>query len=458
MEKIHMKNLSYNELINILDSVSDGIVVTDAIGNYIYINSAYVLLTGIDKEYLIGKSVDDAYKNGVISNSVILEVIATKQRISLIQSYPLTGKKALITGSPVFDCNQSLIRIVAMMKDVTEVLSLQQRIDESEKESKKYLNELVHLRKTSRPKDIVYRSKKMDEVITLANTVAKFDSNTLITGESGVGKEKIARLIHSLSARAEKPFVPINCGAIPANLIESELFGYEGGAFTGAKKTGKMGLFEIADEGTIFLDEISDLPLEQQVKLLRVLQDKKISRVGSTILKKVDFRVIAATNKDLIKMVNEGRFRDDLFYRLNVVPIFVPPLRERPEDIPPLIVYFIDKFNKKYNVTSKMPFRIMSYFLNKSWDGNIRELENMIERYVIMSSEEGIDLASYFILSDDTYNLTDVTLKSSVEALEKKLITEAYHQFENTRITAEKLGVNQSTIVRKIRKYNIQKK
>lgn len=276
---------------------------------------------------------------------------------------------------------------------------------------------------------LIYKSKIMHQVFELAIKVAKVNSNVLITGESGVGKEVIAKIINQAGPRAQKPFLQINCGAIPENLLESELFGYEGGAFTGAKKTGKMGYFELSHEGTLLLDEIGELPLNLQVKLLRAIQDREIFRIGGTKPYKFDVRIIFATNRNLEKMVQNGLFRADLYYRLNVVPINIPPLRKRTDDIIPLAIHFLEIFNSKHKTNKRFEPEVLLAFERYNWPGNVRELENVIERLVIISDEEIIGL-QYLpfnnIKSEDTTGLSievlkPVPLQIATEILEKKL-------------------------------------
>jgi len=256
------------------------------------------------------------------------------------------------------------------------------------------------------------------------------------------------------------PFIKLNCGAIPENLLESELFGYEPGAFTGAKREGKFGLIELSDGGTLFLDEVADLPVNLQVKLLRVLQEREVMRVGGTKTKKVDFRLIAATNQDLEQLVKQNQFREDLFYRLNVVPVFIPPLRERKEDIVPLIISFLNKFNKKYGLIKKISPEVIQSLLQYDWPGNIRELENTIERLVVTSDSNLImtedmkgntSICEGVIEPDEPKALVDV-----LEETERRLIVQAFQHCRTTREMAEALGISQSAVVKKMKKHGIK--
>lgn len=311
---------------------------------------------------------------------------------------------------------------------------------------------------------IVARSTQMKEILELSKRVAKTDCTVLIQGESGVGKDEIAKIIHSNSARSEKPFYKVDCAAIPESLLESELFGYEPGAFTGATKSGKQGMLEAADNGTIFLDEIGDLHLSLQSKLLRVLQDHTIVRVGGTKPITVNVRVIAATNKDLAECIKKGLFREDLYYRLNVVPIYIPPLRERTDDILSFIGHFRDKFSKRYNVTKECSPEVAHALLNYQWPGNVRELKNIIERIFVTAPNERVrldDLPSHlvsneFISSEDVVTINKIIpLKSAVKEVEKQLLFKAMARYGSTRKAAKVLRVSQPTVVRKLQEHGM---
>ncbi len=305
---------------------------------------------------------------------------------------------------------------------------------------------------------LITYSQKMMDLIDLILRVARVDSTVLVSGESGVGKELLAKLIHDQSSRSLGPFVKINCGAIPENLLESELFGYEGGAFTGASRQGKLGMFELAHGGTLFLDEIGELPLGLQVKLLRAIQEQEFVRVGGVKAKKVDVRFIAATNRDLEKMVENGKFREDLYFRLNVIPLMVPPLRERKEDILPLIHYFQAKFTQKFKVSKTFAPEVLRVFLNYAWPGNVRELENIVERLFVVTPGEIIychHVPEKLLpgLKQKCVKVTGVMpLKEAVDELQRLLIEEALAMYGSTYKAAEALGVEQSTIVRKLAK------
>lgn len=306
---------------------------------------------------------------------------------------------------------------------------------------------------------IIIESSRMKEIESIIKKISHVDSTVLLLGESGVGKSMLAKFIHKLSNRFNKPFVSINCGSIPESLMESELFGYEPGTFTGGKKEGKIGLFEAANEGTIFFDEIAELPLNLQTKLLEVLQERKFRKVGGTEYKYVNIRIITATNKDLLALTKQKLFREDLFYRLNVIPITIPPLRERKEDIPKLVNSFLEKYNNKYGLYRQIDNDTMHYLTNSNWPGNIRELENYIERVVVTNTinplngmlniYQGVEMIGEKILVTD--------LKKAKKMLEKELISKAYKLYGSTYKAAKALKVDQSTIAKKIKEYSIEK-
>lgn len=312
---------------------------------------------------------------------------------------------------------------------------------------------------------IVAQSAAMQDLIMTAMKVAKVGCTVLLLGESGTGKEVLAKLIHQHSERSG-PLVKVNCGAIPETLLESELFGYEYGAFTGAKKGGSTGKFEQAHKGTILLDEIGELPLHLQVKLLRVLQEKVVTKIGGSKAQQIDTRIIAATNKNLFKMVQEGKFREDLFYRINVIPLQIPPLRERKEDIMPLIYYFKNKFEHKYRQKVDCSREVIRVFMSYDWPGNVRELENVIERIHVISTHGEIVTQEILIRDylnihrqkqlSETVSVHGIgSLKRAVEEVERQMLTLALKRFRTLKQVALALEVDESTVSRKLKKLNI---
>jgi len=455
-------NNRIKEMEAILESFYDGIGIIDGNGTLLRVNTSYERITGLSKEdNNVGRNVRELEKEGSVSRAVALMVLEQKKPVTIVQRIK-TGKEVLITGNPVFDNQGQVYRVVCNIRDINE-LNILKELDEKSGKNRA-AQELKELRAKQLCHDkLIYKSKLMQQTFELALKVAKVDSNALITGESGVGKEVIAKIINAASPRAQKPFLQINCGAIPENLLESELFGYEGGAFTGAKSGGKMGYFEISNGGTLLLDEIGELPLNLQVKLLRAIQDREIYRIGGTTPYKFDVRIISATNRDLEEMVQNGLFRADLYYRLNVVPINIPPLRKRTDDIIPLAIHFLEKFNTKYKTNKRLEPEVLLACERYDWPGNVRELENVIERLIIISDDEIIGLHHLPFNNkspDDAGGLTievlnPVPLQTASEILEKKLITKALQLTGSTRKAAKILGVTHPTVIRKAQKYNL---
>lgn len=374
----------------IIEHSFDGIFITDAKANVIRINHAYEVITGLKKEEVLGKNMADLVRNKLISESGSLQVIKTKQPVTLQQCFR-SGKEALVTSSPIFDADGNFIMIVTNVRDLTEIYNLKAVVQEKTAAMDRLAMELEHLQTTSENnQEIIAKDETTLAAMLLANRVASMDTTVILLGETGVGKEVMARYIFQHSHRAKNSFIKVNCGAIPENLIESELFGYEGGAFTGANKNGKIGLFELANKGTLFLDEIGELPKDMQVKLLRVLQEQEILRVGGTKPVKIDVRIIAATNRNLEEMVSDGTFREDLYYRLTVFPISIPPLRMRKKDIVPLALSFLEKLNQKYQLKKYFTDLSMQLLHEYDWPGNIRELKNIVERAIIISPSDAI--------------------------------------------------------------------
>jgi PAS domain S-box-containing protein len=454
-----------SELNAIIDSIYDGLIVFDGNGEILRVNASYTGITGIKASYLIGKNVKQLIGEGFVTESVTLRVIETRQQAS--QSIRIkTGKDLFHSAVPVFDENGRLSRIVTIIRDLTELNNLRRKLEEAETEKTLYRDELKRIRDKDGMKDLVIYSPKMKDVFELAARLAQFDTTVLISGESGVGKEVVARYIHENSLRKDNAFIRINCGAIPEHLLESELFGYEKGAFTGASKDGKQGLLETASGGSFLLDEIAELPFMLQVKLLRVLQEQEFFRVGGSKPITVNIRFMAASNVDLLSQVGKGLFRPDLFYRLNVAQIVVPPLRERKEEIPGLVMIILKKFNEKYQQNKQMTKHAVEMLCKNEWPGNIRELENTIERLAIMCRDDVITHHYLQASASDQPGLDFAMnaqgpldyagdLKEAVNNLEKEMISTAYKQTGCTRKAGLLLGINQSTVVKKMKKHGL---
>ncbi|MEG0292086.1 MAG: sigma 54-interacting transcriptional regulator [Anaerovoracaceae bacterium] len=415
----------------------------------------------ISSDEVIGKSIYDIEKQKIFNPCISALAFRTKEKATALQ-HTLGGEYVMCTSIPIFNADNEVHKVISYTKNINEYSNLENEYN-SLKEIHAYYND--NLSKTDildienrQQINVIGVSKQLKDLKEMAGKVAKFDANVFITGESGVGKNVFAELIHAMSPRATETIVAINCGAIPENLMESELFGYEKGAFTGADSGGKAGLIEMANKGTLFLDEICELPLHMQVKLLKAIQEKKITRVGGVKEKKVDFRLIAATNKDAKAMIKDGTFREDLYYRLNVLSMHIPPLRERKEDIFPLIMHFADIYKQKYQVSHTFTNDAMSCLENYNWPGNIRELENLVERILLTAEGYVIEMEDlpYFLKSNQKpYTLPDSakTLKQILAEVEEQVILEAYKKYGTTTRVAEELGVSQPTVSNKIRKY-----
>jgi len=450
------------ELEEIIEGSFDGILVTDGDGNVLLVNQSYVRNTDIQKEELMGHNMKELINPVWMKNSVALLVIEQKQPVSLHHTTK-HNKNIMVTGTPIFDLEKNIKKVVINCRDISEIYLLREELSRALEMEKIYFqqNSEYDENKTDKNGSIVAVDAKMKEIFSLAKKISNFNTTVLITGESGVGKEVVANYIHNESAlKSKKPFVAINCGAIPENLLESELFGYVEGAFTGAAKGGKEGLFEAADGGTLFLDEICEMSLILQVKLLRALETRTITRVGSPEPVAVNIRVIAATNKNISKMVETGTFREDLFYRLNVVTVEIPPLRERIADIAPLALKFINKFNQEYGQNKKLTYEVVKELEAYPWPGSIRQLKNVIENMVVVSNNEYIQLNDLpWIFSQTVENGENrgngLSLQESLDELEKRILDAAVKEHGSSRKIAEVLKVDQSTVIRKIKKYNL---
>lgn len=448
----------YSDIDAAMQASYDGIFITDGQGTVLKYNEAYNRITGIDASEFLGRKVEDVIKK-YHTESAVMKVIETGDAATTMPDFR-SGKKALITANPVFNEHGEIFRVISNVRDITELITLNSQLEQARELTEKYYSEILQLR--SQQADIegfIVSSESMKNIVSTALKVAHTNATVTITGESGVGKEVLARAIHNNSELKSGPFVKINCGAIPDNLLESELFGYEKGAFTGAAKTGKLGLLEVASGGTIFLDEISELPMNLQVKLLGVLQDFQFTRIGGIKTIRLNARVIAATNKRLEDMVTEKKFRKDLYYRLNVVSLVIPPLMERQEDILPFARHFLDKFNRKYKVHNTLSLQVLSAFQEYDWPGNVREMENLIERMVILSQNAQITLD---LLPDAikakavTEDVEDgVTYSEIINRVEYKLFRSLLEKGHSTRRIAKELGISQPTVVRKINRLKL---
>ncbi|MED1205702.1 sigma 54-interacting transcriptional regulator [Heyndrickxia acidicola] len=465
MEIEYIKDLN-KDLNAILSSIYDEILVVNAKGDLIRFSENIIHdFWKIDLKELIGKNILELEERGLFTPSVTRLVLERKKKVSVVQETS-DGRKILAVGNPVFNDQNELDRIIIASREITETTKLKSELREIRKISEKYKKELNDFKTKDRfLKKLIYCSPKMEKVIIQAKKIADFSSTVLLHGESGVGKEVIAQVIHQLGSRASKPFLKLNCGAIPENLLESELFGYAKGAFTGADKNGKEGYFKQADSGILFLDEISEMPMHLQVKLLRVLQEQEVIPVGSTTPIKVNVQIIAAANKNLKKMVEEGTFREDLFYRLNVIPLHIPPLRERPEDISLLAFHFLQQLNEKYNRNYHLTPDAIDVLEFYPWPGNVRELQNIIERLVVTTDNQAIDaefVSQFLTLGYEPKKMNPVfrkviPLQEAMDYVEEQLIVLAMKQYKTTTKAAKALGISQSSVSRKYQKILTEK-
>ncbi|MGQ3376856.1 sigma-54 interaction domain-containing protein [Priestia endophytica] len=457
-----MKQKDWNENELILNSLKDDLLVTNRDGIIVRASKGSGDIYNVNSEKLVGQSVYELELQGLFTPNVTSIILRDKKKVTLVQTTK-QGKKLLVTGIPVKDAKGEIVRVVSYSHDITELIEVKKYLDSMEDEMGRVKTELEMLRnKHLLTEGLVAKSEKMQNVLSTAVQVSDVDVNVLLLGESGVGKSHLAKFIHNKSPRNNGAFIEVNCGAIPDHLFEAEFFGYEAGAFTGASRNGKVGLVELADRGTLFLDEIGELSLTHQVKVLKFIQEKQFYRVGGRKLRKVDCRLIAATNKDLEKGVREKEFREDLYFRLSVVPITIPPLRDRPEDIFPIITYFLQQFEKKYNRTKELDEAVTHSLLTYEWKGNIRELINMIERLVV-TSPTSLVTAEHLpqsIRNQETQGIFQradgLMLKDALEYVEKEMLLKAKKQNRTTIEMANALGISQPSVVRKLKKYNIQ--
>jgi PAS domain S-box-containing protein len=451
-----IREKTYDKLHAILDSMFESAAIADSEGVILRASDSFKDFYGLSPDMAIGRNVIDLEREKFFSPSVIAQVLKHRKIRTLTMKTKFKGY-VVITGAPIYDHSGNFEGVVSFLRDVNDYTNLKKQYEIQENKLKHYSAELEELRdKELGDGNVIAKSTSFKRCISLALKVAKVDTNLMINGESGVGKSLIARELHKKSHRQDGPFIEINCGAIPETLLESELFGYEKGAFTGAHKDGKIGLVEMAEGGTLFLDEIAELALPLQVNLLRVLQEKKLTRVGGTKEISVDFRLITATNKDLDRYVKAGEFREDLYYRINVVPLHIPPLRERPEDILPLILCALDRANKEHQLKIKLSSGALRRLLAYDWPGNVREVQNMMERLVVTSGTElieGESLPLFLGAASAILREGDITLKQALEAAEKDIILGAYQTFGSSVRVAKALGVGQTTAARKLRKY-----
>ncbi len=439
--------------------IADAVMVCDMKGMILSVHETYEKFFGVTKAEIVGRSVYDLEKEGIFTPSVTRMVIEEKRRIVTTQRNK-KGTLILTTGIPIFDAQNELRYVVCLnAMDVAQLDNIRKKYSQLKLVLDQKTEEVDTLRqKYLRPNSMQFRSPNMLSMWDCAMQLAVTKANILITGETGTGKSQLAREIHLASKCAAGPFVEINCATLHESLIESELFGYERGAFTGASTQGKIGKIELADKGTLFLDEIGELPLSAQAKLLDVIQNKTLERVSGNKKISIDFRLITATNRDLTEAVANGSFRKDLYYRLNVAHLMIPPLRERRADIVLLANLFLKRFNEEYGKAVTFSPQFIDYLEQYAWPGNVRELENLIERMVITTSGTVIDVE---YLPMDMVKNTDIlpyhakshSLPELLEEYEKRILLNSIRRYRTTVAVAKDLGISQSAVSRKVSKY-----
>jgi PAS domain S-box-containing protein len=439
----------------VIENSIDTIFVAAADGTILKVNQAYEQLSGVSRAEIIGRNVRDL-EGKVIDRSCSVLSLQTGKSATIIQQMLRSNRSSYATSRPVRDPDGNIEMFICVSRDFTEIENLRAELTNEQEKNEKYREELRHIREEYlRGYDIIANDKHTLDALYRARKAASVSASVLITGETGVGKEEFARYIHKSSERRDGPYVRINCGAISYNLVESELFGYEKGAFTGASSAGKKGLLEVATGGTIFLDEIGEFPLDMQVKLLRALQEQEILRVGGNTPVRIDVRVIAATNRNLKQMVMQKKFREDLFYRLSVIQLEIPSLRDRPDDIVPLAVFFLKKLNQEYKLKKQLDQSAFKFLKSYNWPGNVRELKNVIEEAMIMSESNRLtrkDLSPSCMLPDGPIPVDGVlTLEQLLRKTELHYLEQALDKYKSARRAAVRLGLPPSTFSRRLK-------
>lgn len=459
----HFITNNYKALSELLNCVNVGIYITDGKGNTLLVNDESCKTGGLTRNEVLGKNMRTLEEQGFVKDSVSLKTINSGGEVSLIQHLG-DGGKVFVTGRPLYK-DGKIEAVICTERDITETLNLRELLKEIDQDTKKYKHEIEYLRMQNIKLwgDLVAEDEASKKTAEKALRVARLDTTVLLRGESGTGKEVYANFIYQNSARVGKPFIKVNCAAIPANLMESEMFGYDGGAFTGADKKGKIGLFEMANHGTIFLDEIGDLPVHLQPKILRVLQEKEILRVGGEKTIPLDIRLIAATNRDLEKEIELGNFREDLYYRLNVIPIELSPIRGRKKDIRKLALHFINNFGIEYKIKKTISESAIEGLQEYEWPGNIRELENVVERLIISYDGDEItrhqvDIAigSNVESPRESLHVSGKTMVQLLEEYEKAIIESMLETHKRPINVAKALDMPKATLSRKMKKYGLR--
>jgi PAS domain S-box-containing protein len=452
---------------DMFEDFDTGIYVTRADGVSMFINSRYEEITGIRREDAVGQTIFTLHSQGMYMPLVTPVILRINKEYTVLQAF--AGERyGIISGTPIYDASGKPFCVLICVNQIEEkaLRTLDntfspQAIARGKSAKLEYVQESAV--------DIIAESAAVRQVMQDSIRVAHYDVPVLLLGESGTGKEIFASIIHSSGPRRFEPYVTLNCSAISPSLLEAELFGYEPGSFTGASSKGKQGFFEVATKGTIFLDEIGDMPLESQAKLLRVLQNGEFYKVGGVEPIKTNARIVAATNRNLKEMVEQGTFRRDLYYRLNVIPITMPALRDRKEDIAPLLLHFLYVFNQNYGTNKRFSDDLIELLTEYNWPGNVRELKNLVRRLIIMSVDDLLTPSHFYRIWSEELALDQPEepvadgvvvnglpqMTQAVAEVEKTLVERALEKGGSTRRAAELLGVSQSTVMRKIREFGI---
>ncbi len=438
---------------DILDIINDGVYITDCDGRTIRVNKMYEQLTGLSQSEIGDRRVADLQREGIFDVILNPEIVRTGEHMTQVQTTKV-GRKVVLDGYPVFDSHNKVALVVTFVRDITKLCQLREQITYQQEMIEQYQEQVQYSTKLISQPTIIFQSKEMQKLVSSIDSIAKTDATVLLLGETGVGKGVIARRVHEQSQRSNQPFFKIDCTTIPANLVESELFGFEAGSFSGANSKGKLGLVEMAHKGTLFLDEIGELPLVMQSKLLRVLQDQEVMRIGSTKVRKVDVRFIAATNRNLAEAVKEGSFRSDLYYRLLVAVLNIPPLRDRKDDILLLARHFLERFNTKYRKNVALSKDVSKVLEQYHWPGNIRELENFIQSLIVTQSKQLIELEDIPVAMLPAIADTDnKSLGEIMDGIEQELLRKALAVHGSIAAVAKFYKVDRVTIYRKLKKH-----
>jgi len=440
--------------------LADDVMISDANGTILRVSENYEKNFGFSHGSIVGKSAFDLEADGTFSPCITAEVIRQRKKITATQTINRNHKNVMTVGIPLFDKRGELKYALCFNTvSMEQINAIQQNYRHLQDSLQHYSQEIAELRTRATSTSLVFKSPSMQRLRTLMENTANTRANILITGETGVGKSAVAKAIHAMSNRANGPFIEVNCAVLNENLIESELFGYEKGAFTGAATSGKIGKIELANHGTLFLDEIGELPSHIQSKLLQLIQEKTIERLSGTKRIELDFRLLVATNRNLEDAVQRGQFRSDLFYRLNVIRMHIPPLRQRQEDILPLAHQFLARFSREYGKDLTFSPRFLNFLEEYSWPGNVRQLENMIERLTIIVQDPIIDVTHLPVeYTGETASAAALlpqggTLTERMDAYEAEIIRSTYRRCGTTVAVARELGISQATAARKVAKY-----